>query len=221
MVAVERGSAMALIIVSSDSGQHATVVYEAAILSGENVLGFATIGDAEPPTIFDCPWIGSVTDIAGTQIVRENDFIIACGSNAQRRQQSEILIKQGASLRSVCHPAAIVSPSASIGSGSALLAGAVVGPRTSLGIGAIVNHAASIDHDCEIADYLNVCPGGRLAGCVQAGSNVFVGINASILQGLKIGKNAVIGAGAVVTRDVAAGETVIGVPARSITHMQS
>ncbi|MEO1967315.1 MAG: hypothetical protein ABGW87_01205 [Sphingomonadaceae bacterium] len=50
---------------------------------------------------------------------------------------------------------------------------------------------------------------------------MFVGINASILQGLKIGKNAVIGAGAVVTRDVAAGETVIGVPARSITHMQS
>ena len=205
---------MALIIVAGASGQHAAVVYEAAILSGMTVLGFATIGAAKPPSMFDCPWMGSLGDIATLQIAEGNEFIVACGSNEQRRQQSETLSMQGATFRSVYHPAAIVSPSARIGAGSAVLGGAIVGPRTAVGIAAIINHAASIDHDCLIGDYTNVSPGARFAGCVQARRGVFVGLNASILQGLELGENSIIGAGAVVIRNVSPGETVVGVPAQ-------
>jgi acetyltransferase-like isoleucine patch superfamily enzyme len=43
-----------------------------------------------------------------------------------------------------------------------------------------------------------------------------IGANATILPGLTIGENAMVGAGAVVTRDVPAGSTVIGNPAKSI-----
>jgi len=43
---------------------------------------------------------------------------------------------------------------------------------------------------------------------------VSIGSNATILCGLRIGEGAIVGAGAVVTRDVAAGETVVGIPAR-------
>ena len=48
------------------------------------------------------------------------------------------------------------------------------------------------------------------------GRNVWVGSNATILQGVTIGDNAVIGAGAVVTKDVEANTIVGGVPARFI-----
>lgn len=205
---------MALIIVAGTSGQHAAVVYEAAILSGMVVLGFVTIGDAKPCAVFDCPWIGNVGDITTLQPGRGKEFIVACGSNEQRRQQSEALLMQGATFRSVYHPAAIVSPSADIGAGSVVLAGAIVGPRTSVGVAAIINHAASIDHDCQIGDYTNISPGARLAGCVHAGRGVFVGLNASILQGIELGENSVIGAGAVVIGSVSSGETVVGVPAQ-------
>ena len=207
---------MALIIVAGASGQQAAVVYEAAVLSGADIAGFATIGDATPIAIFDCRWMGSVDSVVASEIARENQFIVACGSNEMRRQQMESLLARGVSLQSVHHPAAIVSPSATIGLGSALLAGAIIGPRAVLGRGTIINHAASVDHDCKIGNYGNISPGARLAGCVEAEPGVFVGLNASILQGLRLGENSVVGAGAVVTRNVTPGGKVVGIPARPI-----
>jgi acetyltransferase-like isoleucine patch superfamily enzyme len=43
-----------------------------------------------------------------------------------------------------------------------------------------------------------------------------IGSNATILAGVTIGENAMVGAGAVVTRDVAGGVTVAGVPAKAV-----
>ncbi len=49
---------------------------------------------------------------------------------------------------------------------------------------------------------------------IAIGSNVWIGGGALILPGVRIGDDAVIGAGAVVTRDVPAGATAVGNPAR-------
>ncbi|MEU4207242.1 acyltransferase [Rothia terrae] len=54
----------------------------------------------------------------------------------------------------------------------------------------------------------------QTTGDIHIGRNVFVGEKATVLGGVTIGDNAVIGAGAVVTKDVPAGATVGGVPAR-------
>ena len=58
-------------------------------------------------------------------------------------------------------------------------------------------------------------PGARVAGAVSIGAGALVGSGAVVLQGLTVGAGATIGAGAVVTRDVAPGVTVVGVPARA------
>jgi bifunctional UDP-N-acetylglucosamine pyrophosphorylase/glucosamine-1-phosphate N-acetyltransferase len=64
------------------------------------------------------------------------------------------------------------------------------------------------------------------AGCVFAnfdgknkhesvvGDGAFLGSNSTLVAPVKVGPRAVVGAGAVVTKDVKAGETVVGVPAR-------
>lgn len=49
---------------------------------------------------------------------------------------------------------------------------------------------------------------------IAIGANVWIGTHAVILPGVTIGDHAIIGAGAVVTRDVPPGTTVVGVPAR-------
>lgn len=53
-------------------------------------------------------------------------------------------------------------------------------------------------------------------GCIEVMDNVFIGADVSILPNVRIGPNAVIGAGAIVTRDVPPGTVVAGVPARVI-----
>ena len=53
---------------------------------------------------------------------------------------------------------------------------------------------------------------------IQRGASL--GSGATILCGVTIGEDAMIGAGAVVTRDVAPGETVAGVPARVLIRMR-
>lgn len=54
---------------------------------------------------------------------------------------------------------------------------------------------------------------------IVLGKNVWVGSNATILQGVTIGDNAVIGAGAVVTGDIPANTVAVGVPAKVIKHI--
>ena len=76
----------------------------------------------------------------------------------------------------------------------------------------IINTAAVVDHECVVETGAHICPGVHLAGRVRVGACAFVGIGANVIQCLSIGEHAVIGAGAVVTSDVADGATAVGVP---------
>ncbi len=60
--------------------------------------------------------------------------------------------------------------------------------------------------------------GLELGRPITIGRNVWIGGGAIILPGLSVGDDAIIGAGAVVTRDVAPGATVVGNPARPVRH---
>jgi serine acetyltransferase len=55
-----------------------------------------------------------------------------------------------------------------------------------------------------------------MSGGVDVGSRCLIGTGAKVLQYLKIGDDVTVGAGSVVTKDVPAGTTVIGVPARPL-----
>jgi sugar O-acyltransferase (sialic acid O-acetyltransferase NeuD family) len=74
--------------------------------------------------------------------------------------------------------------------------GCTLGHEASIGAGCVINHGASI------------------SGGVVLERGVLVGTGARVLQYLRVGEGATVGAGAVVTRDVHAGTTVVGVPAR-------
>lgn len=52
--------------------------------------------------------------------------------------------------------------------------------------------------------------------CIEIMDNVFIGCNSTILKGVRIGPNAIIGAGSVVTKDVPKNSVVVGNPAKVI-----
>ena len=60
---------------------------------------------------------------------------------------------------------------------------------------------------------MHIAPGAVLSGGVTVQDQVHIGTGASVIQGITIAARAIIGAGCVVTRDVAAGQTLY--PARS------
>ena len=86
--------------------------------------------------------------------------------------------------------------------------------------GVILGDGCQIGHNVVFATLNHGLAPEERASTIPApivlGKNVWVGSNATILQGVTIGDNAVVGAGAVVTRDVPANAVVGGVPAKFI-----
>jgi sugar O-acyltransferase (sialic acid O-acetyltransferase NeuD family) len=171
-----------------------------------------------PPTFPDVPLFHGWT--AFQQWVAQRDrsrlgFCVAIGNphGRVRLALSEKLKAEGLRCISVVHPHACIEPNARIGEGCQIHAGAIVGAEAVLGRQCIVNTKASVDHECVLEDGVEIAPGATLCGLVRVRVNGWVCAGATILPRLTIHADAVVGAGAVVTRDVPAGTTVIGVPA--------
>ena len=141
---------------------------------------------------------------------------VAIGGNGARLGAIQRCREAGLHLVNAVSRFAMMSSSAVVGDGVALLPGSVINAAAHLGDGVIVNTTASVDHDCVIGDGVHIGPGAVLAGGVRVGTGAFVGMGARVLPGVAIGANAVVGAGAVVVADVADGLTVVGVPARPL-----
>lgn len=78
------------------------------------------------------------------------------------------------------------------------------------------NTGSMVCHDGSIGDYVTLAPDVKLAGAVTVGANSELGIGTKVIQGVCIEENSVIGAGAVVVRDIKGGGTFAGVPAHPI-----
>ena len=106
-----------------------------------------------------------------------------------------------------------------IGDGGILCANSILTSNIRIGKHFHANIYSYVAHDCVVGDYVTFAPRVSCNGRVVIEDDVYVGTSAILRQGshakpLTIGKGAIIGMGAVVTKDVAAGTTVIGNPAR-------
>ncbi len=127
-------------------------------------------------------------------------------------------------LQARIEPGAVIREQVTIGKnavimmGAILNIGAVVGEGTMIDMGAILGGRATVGAHCHIG------AGAVLAGVVEPASatpvvvedHAFIGANAVVIEGVHVGKNAVIAAGAVVIGDVPDNTVVAGIPARII-----
>lgn len=141
-------------------------------------------------------------------------FIVAIGDCYARERVARIGEAAGLQLARAIHPRAYVAPDADLGDGVVVAAQAVVAPGTVLGRNVIVNHGATVDHDCRLGDGTHVCPGAHLAGHVTTGTCVWIGIGANVIDRVNIGDGTIVGAGATVIGDLPGSIIAHGIPAR-------
>lgn len=143
--------------------------------------------------------------------------IVAIGGDngAERLEIQRRLSDSGLRPVVLIHPTAFTAANAVFGPGTQVLAMSAVGVETRLGDACIINTRASVDHECTLGNSVHIGPGATLCGEVRVDDFAFVGAGATILPRVHIGRRAIVAAGAVVTRDVAPGSCVVGVPARA------
>ena len=116
----------------------------------------------------------------------------------------------------IIDPTAMVARSATIGSGSYVNCGVVIGGATRIGAFVFINRSASLGHHVEIDDFASVGPGVTICGSARLERGAVAGAGAIILENVRIGRNSVVAAGAVVTKSVADRCLVAGNPGRTI-----
>lgn len=116
----------------------------------------------------------------------------------------------------VIHPAARVSPLATIGHNVLILAGVVITSNAVIGDHVCILPNTVVHHDVAIGDWSLIGSNATLAGGAVVGANCYVGSGSRIKNGVAIGDQALVGLGSNVLRDVAAGATVVGNPARPL-----
>jgi len=161
--------------------------------------------DHDPPIL----WIDD-------QLLFEPDLpaVVAIGSVARRGTVERVAATRR--LATVVHPSCVVARTAGLSDGVVLFPGTIVAARSRVGFGTIVNRGASIGHHTAIGAHCFIGPGAVIAGGVVVGDGVRVGLGALIRDDIVIGEGATVGMGAVCLRDVPAGATVVGNPARAL-----
>ncbi len=183
--------------------------------------------DCEPVFVDRAP---EVARLNGYRVMEEAAFLaapaaryfnVAIAASGLRARIAERCLAQGLLPLHLQAPNAIVYDGNSIAEGAVLCANTMVTCNAVIGRFFHLNIFSYVEHDCVIGDFVTFAPGVRCNGNVHVGDHAFIGAGAILRDGtrerpLRIGANAVVGMGAVVTRDVPPGVTVVGNPARAL-----
>lgn len=200
------------------AGGHGRVVLDCLLCSGLEVAGIFDPGLPVGQRLHGVSVLGGDSEL---DRIDTGDAMLAMGvgvtpGSTHRGDLFNRIKARGFSFAQAIHPSVVLGADCTLAEGCQLMAGVVVQTGSKIGVNAVVNTKASIDHDCHVDDCAFISPGAILCGDVRIGAYAFIGAGAVLLPSIVVGAHAVVGAGATVTRNVSPSATVVGTPARKI-----
>jgi len=206
-------------------GAQTKYVTETFILTGEyRVKGIMRLdpGPSQSEKLREVPVFG--WDEARLKEWQDRGVRQAMVIHSNNQKKAEFMKKiqdYGFVLANALHPRACIATNVRLGTNVIINPNAVLQPFVSIGNGVMVHAGVILEHDNQIEDCVNLAPGATLAGWVKVGFGAYVYTNATVIPTRKIGRHAVVGAGAVVLEDVPDYAVVVGNPARIIKYLPS
>ena len=147
----------------------------------------------------------------------QTSVVVSIGKPAIRKKIVQQITKMGHSrFARLIHPTAWIGNRVEIGMGTVILAGALISTDIQVGCHAIINRNCTIGHDVFIDDFVTIAPSANITGSTHVGEGCDLGSACTFVNGASIGKWSVVGAGAVVPKDLPPNITAVGVPAKAI-----
>lgn len=172
-----------------------------------------------------------VAESLGVKVMNYDEFkrvdaytkkcVIAIANSIIREKLSDKLLIDKIEQFNICASNNVILEDVEMGDGSLLCSFVTLTSDIKIGKSFHANIYSYVAHDCVIGDYVTFAPRVMCNGNVHIDDHAYIGTGAILKQGtpdkpLKIGKGAVVGMGAVVTKDVAPNTVVVGNPAKPL-----
>ena len=148
---------------------------------------------------------------------RQDDvFITALGDIRAKKKYSSIILNKGGEFYSLIHESVSLRNSTTIGKGCLIMSNVTISCDVKIGDHVTVMTQSLIGHDVRIGNWSHLAPFVFMGGRSVAEENAQLYARATVLADIHIGRDAVVGAGSVVIKNVEEYTTVFGNPAKSI-----
>ena len=172
-----------------------------ASFQGKEINGYPVLGTTDAVSEYPEAW-----------------FVCAVGASKVRERIIHRIQKINPDIRfaTLIDPTAEMSDLVAVGEGSIICAHSIITVNISIGSHVIINLDCTIGHDAVLEDFVMLYPSVNVSGATLIGYASELGTGVQIIQGKTIGKYSIIGAGAIVVRDIPANCTAVGSPAKPI-----
>ncbi len=157
-------------------------------------------------------------------IRRYQDTYFACAVGSSRIREKIINrmeeVDPDVKFATLIDPSVEASDLIAIGEGTIICAHTVLTVNVSIGKHVMVNLDCTIGHDAVLNDFATLYPSVNVSGMTNIGYGSELGTGMQIIQGKTVGEYSIVGAGAVVVKDIPAKCTAVGSPARPIKFFE-
>jgi sugar O-acyltransferase (sialic acid O-acetyltransferase NeuD family) len=187
----------------------------------DNLVFYDDVNNDAPEILFGrFPVLKSIFEAENYFNTIDCRFTIGIGNPVLRKKLFDKFKAIGGEFTSVISPKASVGHFGNnIGEGCNIMTGTVITNDVIINNGVLVNLNCTIGHDCEIGNFVEMSPGVHISGNCSLGDYCVLGTNASVLPKIKIGRNVIVGAGSVVTKDLPDNCVAVGIPAKVIREL--